>query len=265
DRCREIGQNGTASNLQLSVNNIGATDARVMTFTPTTFTGWDAGGLVPTLNYSNLRGVLTVDAGGGDKYNLAGSPTGISSTVFNNSTDVRSSLYATAWQSTLFINDDWRAYLGQRILSDNSVERVKLLSGLSNLNVRFHFDSDSAVPTEFIIDGDLHAPGAHYTIDGQQPPGYEVPVLHALNSTIGLDVVIDGYRDPDDLYIYLPGGTVDANLTTTSDGSIQIDGKARLTGFNSSAPNIITANILSGGVTMTPLGTYDSGLRHHNN
>src|SRR4029079_7217840 len=110
-----------------------------------------------------------------------------------------------------------------------------------------------------------HAPGAHYTIDGQQPPGYEVPVLHALNSTIGLDVVIDGYRDPDELYIYLPGGTVDANLTTTSDGSIQIDGKAGLTGFNSSAPNIITANILSGGVTMTPLGTYDSVLSDHNN
>jgi hypothetical protein len=109
------------------------------------------------------------------------------------------------WAAPLRINSDWRVYLGQRILSNGTVERVKLLSGLSNLNVRFDFDSVSAVPTEFVLDGDLHAPGTVYSIDGSMPvdllPTGLRPECHARDRCRGR-----GWRS----YIYLPGGTVNA-------------------------------------------------------
>ncbi len=278
NRLSDIRSDVTASNLQLHVDNFGATDARSMTFTPTTFTGWDAGGLSPTLHYNNLRGVLTVDAGGDDRYNLAGSPIGIASSDFNSFTDVRSSIYATSWQSMLRIDGDWQAFFGQRIHTNGTVERVKLLNDLSNLFVMFNYDSDSAVPTQFVIDGDLHAPGAVYGIGSTRlVTGAAAALSVALqdelasgariyveNQTIGLQTAFFGLTHPDDIFIYLPGGTVNANLTATPQGSIHIDGRARLAGTNPNAPNVINVLARAGSVSMTPLDTYDSLLTAYN-
>ncbi len=277
-RLSEILSDVNASNLQLHVDNLGATDAREMTFTPTTFTGWDAGALSPTLHYSNLRGILTVDAGGGDNYNLAGSPVGISSSDFNSITDVRSSVYATSWQSMLRMDGDWQAFFGQQILTNGTVKRVKLLDDLSNLFVMFNFKSDSAVPTQFVIDGDLHAPDAVYAIGSNQPQtGAAAALSDALkfelagslriyveNQTIGLQTAFYGLTNPDDIFIHLPGGMVNADLTKTPQGSIHIDGRARLAGTNQTAPNVINVSARAGVATMTPLSTNDSLLTVYN-
>ena len=52
--------------------------------------------------------------------------------------------------------------------------------------------------SEVVLDGDLEPAGAQYTIDGNGN-------LHVVNQTVGLSVTINGYRDQDQLYVYMPG------------------------------------------------------------
>ena len=84
--------------------------------------------------------------------------------------------------------------------------------------------------------------------------------LHVVNQTVGLSVTINGYRDQDKLYVYMPGASVAANLQRTSRGTIYLDGTARLTGTNPAAANNITIAARYGETEMVPMGAYNSRL-----
>ena len=247
----EIKHDVTGSNVELHIDNIGAVDGRVMTLTPTTFTGWDAGGgSAPTLFISQLHDTLTVDAGGGDVYLLDGTPSGITNIVLNNKTDTRSRIYSDNWQVPVLAKDDWAVYLGQRILTDGTVQRTKHLAGLSNIAVTLDFQTSSAAATDFVIDGDLDAPGVQYEVGGSG--------LQIVNETVNLSVAISGYREPDQAYVYIPGGTVDANLHYSGLGKLYFDGQSRLSGTNATASNTITIEARYGQIDMTPLSQYNT-------
>ena len=248
----------TARDVQLHIDNIGATDAHVMTVAPTMFTGWDAGsGLTPTLFISQWHGTLMVDAGGGDVYLLDGTPSAILDIVLNNKTDTRGRIYSDNWRVPITANDDWAIYLGQRILPNGTVTRTKHLGGLSNVLLTLDFGSSSATTTDVVFDGDLDASGAQYNIGGDG-------ILDITNQTVSLEAKIAGFRGQDHLYVYMPGATVNANVQLTSPGTIYLDGQARLAGTNPTASDTITIADRYGQTQLTPLTQYNSLLHSFN-
>ena len=58
--------------------------------------------------------------------------------------------------------------------------------------------------------------------------------------------------------------TVNADFRGGLPGTFYFDGKARLAGTNPTSPNTISASVLAGNITMTPVDTYDSLLEAYN-
>src|SRR5262249_44839797 len=119
------------------------------------------------------------------------------------------------------------------------------------VSVALDFKANSAAATEVVVDGDLDAPGAHYTVGG-------LGGLGIVNDTVHLSVAIGGYREIDQAYVYVPGGTVDAHLQYTGVVKLYLDGQARLVGTNPTASNSISIKARYGQTTMTPLSQYNS-------
>ncbi len=225
---------------------------------PTTFYGWAVPGLaqLPTLTYDVLDGALSVQLGEGDRISLDGTPSGVTSSAVSNSwLETRDAIFSPNWSVPLDIYNNFGVYLGRRLDPiTGAEERVKHLISLA---IPVHVYHAGTPLAEVILDGDLDPPDAQYVIDGMGN-------LHVLNQTVGLDLTVDGYRAEDQIYIYLPGGSVDANLRKTGPGIFYVDGKARLAGTNPSAPNDISALVRAGDISLDPIGTNDSVLHAYN-
>ena len=256
-----IRHSATAKNLTLDIDDSSANQGSYLEMTADSFGPWvvPAGDAPASLTYSNLEGPLTIAAGAGDRFQLDATPPSITSMTVSNTTTTLDPVYTANWSVPLTLNGNFALYLGQVLHSDGTVERIEHLTGVqTSFTLNFHGDS----PTAVYLDGDLDPAGTAYTIDGG--PNHGVGKLHITNKTENLDVLISGYHAQDLAYLYLPGGTVDADLTTTSQGIITIDGQARLSGTNPNAPNTISARVKAGAITLDPTGTFDSVLQDWN-
>ncbi|HEV2969513.1 MAG TPA: hypothetical protein VGY55_05935 [Pirellulales bacterium] len=117
--------------------------------------------------------------------------------------------------------------------------------------------SGSGPAAQVLLDGNLDPAGAAYTIGGNNN-------LTIDNATVGLGLTINGFRDQDQAVIDLPGGTVNADLTQTSRGTIVLDGSARLAGTNVRSPLNVTAHARAGAVVAMPTGSDSSVIRAFN-
>ena len=245
--------------------NSTAPGGSIFTMDSSSFVGWDIPGFVgtnPTLTYTALYGQLTVNAGEADQFDLESTPSTVTSAEFNNRSGMRDNLYFVTWSVDTATNGDFAIYLGQRLDADGTVERLKHLTGVANVSFIVNLNHPIDDGTTFVFDGDLDPAGAVYSIDGG--PNSGAGKLHITNKTENLDVLIENYRPQDQAYIYLPGGSVTADLTETSAGTITIDGQARLTGTNPNAPNTISASVNAGFISLNPTGTFDSVLQAGN-
>ena len=119
--------------------------------------------------------------------------------------------------------------------------------------------SDGPVVNHFVFDGDADPAGAHYQISGFKdssggltgtPETYQLVV----NQTVGLNLY-RAARTDDDTYIYLPGGSVDADLATTAvPGTFYFDGQVRLAGVNPTAVNSYTLTVQGTDIHIDPVG-----------
>ena len=253
---------------ELTIDNSTNTAPHIFTLTAGTYTGWSIPGSTfePTIFLGNdlspLVGSLTLLTAAGDQIDIEANPSKIDTLVIDNATATRNSIFVVAATHNIQINGDFNLYLGRRLNPDGTSVRLKSLAPISNVQIVFNFhtdDPDLDDGTETIFDGDLDPAGTAYTIDGG--PMGSAGKLHITNTTENLEVLIEGYRPKDLAYIYLPGGTVDADLTKTSPGTITIDGQARLAGTNPNAPNSISARVGAGVITLSPTGTFNSVLQ----
>ncbi len=250
---------------QGTVMNSTAPGGSIFTMNSSSFIGWDIPGFVgtnPTLTYTGLFGQLTVNAGQADQFDMESTPSAVTTAAFNDFSGMRDSLYFVAWSVDTTTNGDFAIYLGQRLHADGTVERLKHLTGVANVSFTVNLVQPIDDGTTFVFDGDLDPAGAVYTIDGGPMDG--AGKLHITNQTEDLEVLIEHYRPQDQAYIYLPGGSVTADLTQTSAGTITIDGQARLAGINPNAPNTISASVNAGSISLNPTGTFDSVLQAGN-
>src|SRR3954451_17400689 len=196
---------------------------------------------------------MEIFAGAGDRFQLDVTPPSITSLVMHNaSMAVQDLVYIATWAVPIALIGNFSVFAGQRINSNGTVDRLKRLLNIhSAITLQYHGNA----PSQIVFDGDLDAPGAHYSI----PSGSSVS-----NDTVGLSVSVSGYRAVDTFYIYMPGATVDANLQSGSPAKFYFDGKARLAGTNPTSPNAITIAAPYGNATMTPLAQYDSLIALNN-
>ncbi len=234
----------------LVLDDSGDTTPRIGTFSGNQITGLTASGAV--IGYGPGVSSLTINAGAGAGFNLDGSPAGLTSATFNNSTTTRDALYATNWTTPLTVNGDFDLDFGQLLLPGWTVNPVDSLQQLA-IPVTFNFSTTSSTATQVLLEGDLDPVGANYSINGTGN-------LVIANQTVGLTVTINGFRNQDLAWVKLPGGTVNANLTATGPGSIEVDGSVRQTGINARAANNITVSNGVGNVTMQAIGPDTSEL-----
>jgi hypothetical protein len=251
----------TIDNHLAQATNPNAPGSSILQMSGTSFSGWVIPypfiGTAPELSYNGLQGVLTVAAGAGDRFTLDGTPASIASAVFNNATASRNAVYLAAWTKPLTLNGDFAMYLGQRLTSGATVQRIEHLTGLANVPITLNFSTSLGNGTDVVFDGGLDPAGASYTIDG-------VGNLHVVNETVGLGVTISGYRDQDEIHLRLPGGSVSANLKQTGRGTIYVDVAARAAGVNPTAANNISADLRAGAHTLDPNASTDSVLHAFN-
>lgn len=88
--------------------------------------------------------------------------------------------------------------------------------------------SGTGAAAHVVMDGSLDSAAAAYTIGGNNN-------LTVVNATVGAGVTINGFRSQDEVRIDLQAGTVNADLTHTSPGTISVDGTVRLKGTNPAA------------------------------
>ena len=115
----------------------------------------------------------------------------------------------------------------------------------------------TALPATVLLDGDLDPAGTQYTINGTGN-------LEITNQTIGLTVDINGFRDQDLLWVKLPGGTVNADLSSTGPGTINVDSTARERGINPTAMDKITVANGAGNVKLQAVSGDTSVLNMYN-
>jgi hypothetical protein len=136
------------------------------------------------------------------------------------------------------------------------LDRNSLQGDWGNGNLVCNF-SGSGPAAHVELDGNQDPAGAAYTIGGNNS-------LTINNAAVGLGLTINGFRDQDEAVIDLPGGTVDADLTQTSRGTIVLDGSARLAGTNVRSPLNVTAHARAGAVVAMPTGSDSSVIRAFN-
>ncbi len=255
-RLARIEGNVTVGKVVLTMDDSAATVPSDMTITATDASGWITTDQVPAprLLYSNLYRDLTINAGAGDRFELDHTPQTLDHIVLNNATSTQDQIYSTNWTAPIIANGNWSIFLGSFLHPDGTVDRVKNLVGLA-IPVTLNF---SGAPTgHVVLDGDLDPAGAQYVIDGSSN-------LHIVNQTVGLNVTINGFRAQDDAYIYLPGGTVAADLRHTGSGILYFDGKSRLAGNHPTAPNSVSAQVRAGDISLDPVSANDSVLQAFN-
>ncbi len=259
----DIQSNVSVDGAQVTIDNSANPGPHIYTLTDNSFTGWSIAdsAFAPTLflgtALSPIVGDLTFQMAASDELDVEATPSDIQKLIVNNTSAKRNAVYVVSATCDMAITGDFDLNLGQRINPDGSVTRTKHLPPISNVSIVLDFTSIIDDSASTVFDGDMDAPGATYSIDG-------IGDFRVINQTIGLDVTIEGYRSQDDVYIYLPGGTVNAGLDYTGPGNIYIDGQNRLTGFNAAAGNAITVQDRYGQTTLDPLSQYNSVLENFN-
>ncbi|MGH7134740.1 MAG: hypothetical protein ACREHD_03310, partial [Pirellulales bacterium] len=263
-----IQSNVSVTGAELTIDNAANPAGHIFTMTTNSFTGWTIPNSTfePTIFLGNdlspLVGTMTLQTAAGDEFDIEGTPPKVETLVFDNTSLLRNAIFVVASTSNMVINGDFDLYLGRRLDPDGESEREKHLPPISNVTIVMNFTTVLSDYASTIFDGDLDSPDTTYDINGKINESNEN--LHIANETIGLDMTIYGYRPQDQVYVYLPGGTVNADLTTTGPGTLYIDGQARLAGTNLTAPNDITVEVRPGAISLTPTGTYDSVLQDFN-
>lgn len=260
-----------ASNVQLTVDNDHSRLASILTLDSTSFGTWNIPTLsvTPQLVFNNLLRGMTVHAGAGDRFQLDVTPANITSLAIDNRSMIsQDSVYTSNWSVPLRLDGNFSFYAGRVLHRDGTVERIKRLANVHSEVTFDYFFIESIFstlypsgPSEVIFDGDLDPPGAQYSIYGA---GGLRPFNLVHNETVGLSVKVGGYSQDDQFYIYMPGATVEANLRSGPDATFYLDGQARLTGTNPTAPNEINIQARYGSTTMTPLGDFNSLLNMFN-
>ena len=257
-----VQSNVSVTGAELTIDNSTNAAPHIFTMTSNSYTGWSIPNSTfePTIFLGNalspLVGELTLLMAAGDQIDIEANPPKIDSLVIDNFSAVRDAIFVVAATCNMAINGDFDLYLGRRLNPDGTSQRTKRLSPISSVRIVFNFSALDSDGTNTIFDGDLDPAGAAYQIDG-------LDVLHIVNQTENLDVLIEGYRAEDQAYLYLPGGTVNADLTNTSPGIITVDGQARLAGTNPDVANTISASLRAGAVTLDPTGTFDSSMKNY--
>ncbi len=116
-------------------------------------------------------------------------------------------------------------------------------------------------PVEFttsfvILDGSLDTTSAVYTIGGNNN-------LTVVNATVRVGVTINGFRSTDHLLIDLQAGTINADLTQTSPGTISLDGTVRLEGTNPAGRVNVTVHARDH-ATASPIAANESMIQAFN-
>ncbi|HVA47067.1 MAG TPA: choice-of-anchor tandem repeat GloVer-containing protein [Pirellulales bacterium] len=241
--------NVTVANAILTIDNSAAASRSNLVMTGTTFSGWGYPANMSTLTYSRLEQGLVVNLGPGDQLGLEQTPPGINGATFNDLSSTLDYVYLVGASAPLTFNGDFALDLGERLSADGSVTQVNDLQGLANLLVTLnlsHADSNSSSVAFW------GAAGQSYTIGGN---GNFV----VNDTTVGLSVMIYGFRIQDWLLFNLPGGSVNADLTQTSLSPIYVEGSTRAAG--ATAANNITVTTNAAGVTMQPDATVPSTFR----
>lgn len=207
-------------------------------------------GARPVFTYEGLHGTLTTHAGPGDRVGLDQTPAGIDRAVFTNpSLSQQDPLYVTAASADLALTGNWSLYLGRHMDPAGNVARTSQLTPIGvNVGLDYHGDGH----TEVVLDAALDPVGALYSIHGL---GVIVE-----NQTVGLTVSAYGLALNDDVKLYLTGATVGITLPFLGSATFTIDGSDRFIGANPTGSNVINVEVPIGGVTLNPVGQYDSVL-----
>ncbi len=250
--------NVSVTHAVLTVDNSAAAASSILTLAGGSFAGWDASLFLiapPILSYSGLETVLTVEAGVGDRFDLESTPAGVGEVNIKNLFNARNSVYLAGASTPLVLDGDFELSLGQRLSANGIITTLNTLHGLANVPVTFNVFRSVYSPSfvEF-----WNAAAQSYAIGGNGN-------LVVTDQTDGPSVTINGFLAPDQVLIELPGGSVNADLTTTGPENISLDGSARLMGVNVAAPLNVVAHARPGAVFMLPTGDDSSVLRLFNN
>ncbi len=252
--------NVSVANAILTVDNSTSTAPGNFVMTDSSLTGWDTNlSFTPRLTFSGLSYVATIKLAAGDQFDVESTPLGLMEVDVKNRSGARD-LASIAGVTPgapnhLAFDGDFKLYLGGRLTSNGLV--TPSYTQLANTNVGFNFTSAHYGEYSPTLVRFLSFAGHSYTIGGNGN-------LAVTDQTIGLSAMISDYRAQDGVLIDLPGGSVNADLTRTSAGTITLDGTARLLGASPSAQNNITVYTRAGIVLMEPTSDVDSVLRLFN-
>ena len=243
----------TAANFMLSVDNSAATVGSYLKLAASTFGDWIVPNtsLTPRLNFTGIYGAMDLKAGAGDRFQLDVTPGALTSLTMSNDTATLDPVYTANWSVPLTLNGNFSLYLGQRLLADGTVDRVKSLTQVG-VPVVMNFAGSAA--TEIVLDAALDAPGAQYTMGNT----LHDPNLLVSNLTVGLGMTLNGLRLSDTVRFYISGATVNGDLKEAGLATLVFDGFERLAGANPSAPNIVNLTTSTGSVFVDPVGPNDT-------
>jgi N-acetylneuraminic acid mutarotase len=247
------GNDVTVRTANLTIDESAASIASILTLTNSLISGWEipATGLSPVVHVDALSS-LTIDAAAGDRFDLEEAL----QVTINNASATRDAVYDMATGGVL--NGDFSLDMGWRLRRDGTITKPETLQGL-NATMIVDFSTASSTATQVVFDGNLDPAGAAYTIGNDK-----LGNLLVVNQTVGLTVQINGYRDQDQVWVDLPGGSVAADLTHTGPGTIYLDGSTRLTGTNAVSANQIALKDRAGIVTMQADGDNHSVVQMFN-
>ena len=191
-----IQHDASVSNVRLTIDNSSAPAASILTLTATTFGNWiipALDGVSPHLNISALRAGMEIFAGAGDQFQLDVTPPSIDSlTIHNDSMAVQDTVYTANWAVPLILMGNLAFFAGQKLHTDGTVERVKRLNQV-NATVTLYYAGTA--PSQVVLDGDLDAPGAQYTLAQKKilVGTSKIEFLNLVNQTVGLDVRVKDF------------------------------------------------------------------------
>jgi hypothetical protein len=216
-----IQRDATVLRSRLIVRNTDATTASVLTLTGNSLSGWfvPSSSTFPILHVNALHDDLTIGAAAGDRFDIEQTPSNLASVTINNVSSTRDAVYAVGASVPLNINGDFALYLGWAISQTGIPVETGVLGSLP-VRVTFDFASAALAATQVVVDGNVDPPGATYSVGGDGN-------IVVTNETVGLSVVVNGYRRQDNVFVDLPGGSIGADLTQAGPGIIHVDGTAR--------------------------------------
>ncbi len=205
----------SVTNAALNIDDSQATTPSILTMTNTTFSGWAFPSATVKLTYSDLGfgNDVNVFAGPGDRFDLEGVPLNVLKItfLFAGLTNPPDAFYVPQLVTLVdsiehvILDGGFALFLGERLSADGTVTKLDNLQGLANASITY----ESPPPQELRIYPNLgtfwNPIAQSYSIGGTGD-------FIVTDESINLTVVINGYRNDDQVLLDLPGGTVDADL-----------------------------------------------------